>query len=55
MSLDARLDRRHGVQCLCKMLLLALPGTMGLAVLMQRGALTDRRGTAWSVGGAAAA
>ncbi len=55
VSLGARLDWRQGVQCLYKMLLLALPAVMGLAMLMHRGAPTDRRGTAWSVGIAAAA
>ncbi len=54
-TLDARLDWRHGVQCLVKMVLLALPAVAGLAVLMRRGAPTDRSGTAWSVGIAAAA
>ncbi len=54
-SLATRLDWPHGVQCLTKMVLLALPAVTGLAVLMRRGAPTDRSGTAWSVGIAAAA
>ncbi len=54
-SLDARLDWRHGVQCFTKMVLLAFPAVAGLSVLMRRGAPTDRSGTAWSVGIAAAA
>ncbi len=54
-SLQARLDWRHGMQCFTKMVLLALPAVAGLSVLMRRGAPTDRAGTAWSVGIAAAA
>ncbi|WP_419728577.1 NrsF family protein [Lichenicola sp.] len=54
-SVDARLDWRHGVECLYKMVLLALPVFMGLAILMQRAAPTDRQGTAWSIGIASAA
>lgn len=54
-SFDTRLDWRHGVECVYKMVLLALPVFMGLAVLMQRAAPTDRQGTAWSVGIASAA
>ena len=54
-SLEARLDWEHGMQCFTKMVLLALPAVAGLSVLMRRGAPTDRAGTAWSVGIAAAA
>jgi hypothetical protein len=50
-----RLDWRNGIWCVHDMTLLAIPPVMGLGVLMQRGAPTDRKGTAWMVGIAAAA
>lgn len=53
-SLLARLDWQDGVQCVRKMVLLSIPPVLGLGVLAQRGAPTDRNGTAWIAGLAAA-
>ena len=50
----ARLDWRDGLACVTKMVLLSIPPVLGLGVLMQRGAPTDRSGTAWTAGLAAA-
>lgn len=54
-ALITRLDWRHGLQCVYKMSLLALPAMLGLGVLIRRGAPTDRTGTALAGGLAAAA
>lgn len=54
-SVESRLDWRNGIRCVHEMTLLAIPPVLGLGVLMQRGAPTDRKGTAWMVGLAAAA
>ncbi len=53
-SLLNRLDWQSGVQCVFKMVLLSIPPVLGLGVLVQRGAPTDRNGTAWIAGLAAA-
>ena len=53
--LAARLDWHQGMHCVVKMVLLSIPAVLGLGVLMQRGAPTSMRGTAWAVGTAAAA
>lgn len=54
-DLIARLDWRHGVNCLIHMTLLALPMLAAFVWLARRGAPTDRTGTALAVGAAAAA
>lgn len=54
-AVAGRLDWRNGIWCVHDMTLLAIPPVMGLGVLMQRGAPTDRKATAWIVGIAAAA
>ena len=54
-ALLARLDWQQGVQCVTKMVLLSVPAALALGLLMNRGAPTNLRGTAWTVGIAAAA
>jgi hypothetical protein len=54
-ALLARLDWPSGLQCLTKMVVLAMPAVIALGVLMRRGAPTDRGGTALAAGIAAAA
>ena len=54
-ALWARLDWHDGLSCVTKMVLLSIPPVLGLGALMQRGAPTDRVGTAWISGLAAAA
>ena len=54
-ALWTRLDWHDGIVCVTKMVLLAIPPVLGLGALMQRGAPTDRSGTAWVAGLAAAA
>ena len=54
-TLATRLDWRHGLQCVAKMVVLSLPAIIGLGALMRRGAPTDTAGTALVVGIAAAA
>lgn len=54
-DLIARLDWRHGVNCLIHMTLLALPMLAAFVWLARRGAPTDRSATALAVGAAAAA
>jgi hypothetical protein len=54
-ALWARLDWRDGLSCVTKMVLLSIPPVLGLGTLMRRGAPTDRSGTAWIAGLAAAA
>ena len=54
-TLAARLDWHHGMQCIRRMVLLAVPPLIALSLLMRRGAATDRAATAWLVGLAAAA
>ena len=49
------LEWRDGVQCVGKIVFLSLPALIGVGLLMRRGAPTDRGGTAWAVGLAAAA
>lgn len=41
-----RLDWRNGLQCVWKMDVLSLPAAIGMAILLRRGAPTDREGTA---------
>jgi len=53
--LPTRLEWREGVQCVGKIVSLSLPALTGVGLLMRRGAPTDRDGTAWAVGVAAAA
>ncbi|TLU70741.1 NrsF family protein [Lichenicoccus roseus] len=52
--LAARLDWHQGIQCVYKMVLLAIPPVLGLGVIMRGGAPTDRNGSAWTVGIASA-
>lgn len=54
-TLAARLDWRQGLQCVDRMVLLAVPPLIALGILMRRGAATDGAATAWIVGIAAAA
>jgi hypothetical protein len=49
-----RLNWHAGLQCATKMVLLSIPPVIGLAMLMRRGAPTDRRRTALLAGLAAA-
>lgn len=50
-----RLDWRHGVQCVWKMVALSIPPVIALSVLIRRGAPTDLAGTALAAGLASAA
>lgn len=50
-----RLDWRHGVQCVWKMVALSIPPAIALSVLIRRGAPTDLAGTALAAGLASAA
>jgi hypothetical protein len=50
-----RLDWRHGVQCVWKMVALSIPPAIALSALIRRGAPTDRAGTALAGGVSAAA
>lgn len=54
-ALAARVDWRHGLQCVCKMVALSVPAVIGLGLLMRRGAPTDTAGTAGAAGVTAAA
>lgn len=54
-ALWARLMWRHGVDCIFAMAILSIPAILALGLLMRRGAPTDRKGSAWAVGVAAAA
>jgi hypothetical protein len=45
-ELFRRLDWRMGIQCIWKMVALSLPLVVALAILIRRGAPTDRSGTA---------
>jgi hypothetical protein len=50
-----RLDWTHGVQCVWKMVVLAVPAVIALCLLIRRGAPTDRAGTALAAGLSSAA
>lgn len=50
-----RLDWRHGLQCVWKMVALSVPPAIALGVLVRRGAPVDRSGTALAAGLASAA
>ncbi|MBN8929995.1 MAG: hypothetical protein BGO51_27550 [Rhodospirillales bacterium 69-11] len=50
-----RLDWRNGLQCVWKMDVLALPPAIAMAILLRRGAPTDREGTALAAALSAAA
>ena len=54
-TLPVRLGWRQGLQCVSRMVLLAVPPLIALGLLMRRGAATDGAATAWIVGIAAAA
>jgi hypothetical protein len=54
-DLFARLDWRHGLDCIAVVVGCALPALGALALLMRRGAATDPRGAATAAGVAAAA
>ena len=54
-ALATRLNWHDGLQCVAKMVLLAIPAVIGLGVLMRRAAPSDQRGTALAAGIAAAA
>jgi hypothetical protein len=54
-ALLARLDWRHGLQCLGTIAALSVPAVAALGLLMRRGAPTDPAGTALGAGLAAAA
>lgn len=54
-SLLARLDWPDGLRCVYKMVVLAVPGVIGLGLVMRRGAPTDRGRTALAAGIAAGA
>ncbi len=54
-DLIARLDWRHGIDCIAFVVGCALPALAALAILMRRGAATDPRGAATAAGAAAAA
>jgi len=54
-DLVRRLDWRHGLQCVWKMIALSIPPAVALGVMIRRGAPTDRAGTALAAGLASAA
>ena len=54
-ALVARVDWRSGLQCVYKMVVLAIPALVALGLMMRRGAPTDTGGTAMAAGIAAAA
>jgi hypothetical protein len=54
-DLARRLDWSHGLQCVWKMMALAIPPVIALGVLIRRGAPTDRAGTALAAGLSSAA
>ena len=54
-ALLSRLDWPDGLQCRYKMVVLSVPAAGGRGLLMRRGASTDRSGTAFAAGLAAAA
>jgi hypothetical protein len=49
-SLGERIDWRHGLQCVAKMVMLSVPAILALALLARRGAPTDRDGSALAAG-----
>ncbi len=49
-DLGHRLDWSHGLQCVWKMIVLSIPAAIALAVLIRRGAPTDRAGSALAAG-----
>ena len=55
MHMLARLDWSHGLQCVWKMVVLAIPPAVALGLLLRRGAPTDRTGTALAAGLSSAA
>lgn len=54
-TLPARLMWPHGLRCIASMVVLSIPALVALAILMRRGAPTDRRGSALAVGATGAA
>lgn len=54
-NLIRRLDWRQGLQCVWQMAVLSIPPAAALAVIIRRGAPTDRAGTALAAGLSAAA
>ncbi|MBV2150110.1 DUF1109 domain-containing protein [Sphingobium sp. AS12] len=55
LGLAERLQWRMGLQCLFTMTLLSLPPILALAIMMRRGAPTDRSASALATGAASAA
>ena len=55
MNMLTRLDWSHGLQCVWKMVALAIPPAVALGLLVRRGAPTDRTGTALAAGLSSAA
>jgi hypothetical protein len=53
-DLVLRIDWKHGLQCVWKMVALSIPPAIAFGILVRRGASTDRAGTALAAGLASA-